>query len=205
MNLLLLFSFFTFVQNINAQLIGLPPYNMIPIPLENKRDFPPSSAGYFKDVNGHFNKFIGIWEYSSSDKYLKVQFYKAEAVPTWDDTFYDVLCSFIEYKEKQNGQWVTIYNTFGSPIQTNFNYNTIQGSGILKNNTNYVMLNYTEPSEGCREFNGSLKLKYQVGSNLPQLIWERDFYLYSNDIDCGDNVDESDFKIPANLILTKIN
>jgi len=201
------FLFMMVVQGMNAQVISLPPYNMIPIPLENRRDFPPSSAGYFKDVNGHFNKFIGTWEYNGSDKYLKVQFYKVEVVPTWDDTFYDRLCSFIEYKEKRNGQWITIYNTFGSAIQTNFNfnYNTIQGSGILKNNINWIVLKYTEPSEGCREFDGTLKLKYQVDSNPPQLIWEREFYLYANDIDCGDNVDESDFKIPANMILTKIN
>jgi len=207
--IVIVFLFMMVVQSINAQLIGLPPYNIIPTPLEEwgGHTLLESVGRYYKDVNGHFNKFIGTWEYNGSDKYLKIQFYKVEAVPTWDDTFYDRLCSFIKYKEKQNGQWITIYNTFSTPILTNFNfnYNTIQGRGILKNNTNYVILNYTEPSEGCREFDGTLKLKYQVDSNPPQLIWEREFYLYPNGIDCGDNVDESDFKIPANMILTKIN
>jgi len=206
MNFLLLFLLSSVTQNTTAQLIGLPPSNMIPTPLENWVDFPPSSAGYFKDVNGHFDKFIGTWEYNGSDKYLKIQFYKVEAVPTWDDTFYDELCSFIEYKEKQNGQWVTIYNTFGTLMQTNFNFNrnTIHGSIISKSNTNIVILKYTEPSEGCRQFSGYLYLKFQVGSNPPQVVWERDFELISDYTEC-DNMDESDFKIPVNLVLTKIN
>jgi len=201
--LAIIFLLIIVTQNINAQLIGLPPSNnLIPTPLENRVDYSLTEAvgKYFKDVNGHFNKFIGTWEYNSSDKYLKVQFYKVEAVPTWDDTFYDVLCSFIEYKEKQNGQWITIYNTFGTP----FNYNVIQGSGITKSDPNWITLNYTEPSEGCRQFDGSLNLKYQVGSNPPQFIWERNFELISDYREC-DNMDESDFKIPANLVLTKIN
>jgi len=204
--ILIIYLFMIGMQNINAQLIGLPPYNQLPIPLENWVDEGVSNKGYFKDVNGHFNKFIGTWEYSGSDKYLKIQFYKVEAVPTWSDTFYDVLCSFIEYKEKQNGQWITVYNTFGSPIQTNFNfnYNTIQGSIISKSNPNIVILKYTEPSEGCRQFSGYLNLKYQVGSNPPQFIWERDFELISDYTECN-NMDETPFKIPANLVLTKIN
>jgi len=190
------------IHNINAQLINLPPYNMIPIPLEKWGDFPPSSSGYFKDINGHFNKFIGIWEYNDIDKYLKIQFYKVEAVPTWDDTFYDRLCSFIEYKEKQNGQWITIYNTFGTPMLTNFNFNfnTIQGRIVI--NPNFIVLNYTEPSEGCRAFDGSLRLEYQL-NNTPHIIWKRGFEVL-NYSEC-DNLDISDFKIPANLVLTKIN
>jgi len=201
----LIFLFMIGIQNINAQLIGFPPSNMIPIPLENWIDEGVPDKGYFKDVNGHFDKFIGTWEYSGSDKYLKVQFYKVEAVPTWDDTFYDRLCSFIEYREKQNGQWITIYNTFSTPVQTNFNfnYNNIQGRGITKSDPNWIRLRYTEPSEGCRQFDGFLHLKYQVGSNPPQLIWERDFELISDYTEC-DNMDESDFKIPTNLVLTRI-
>jgi len=126
-------------------------------------------------------------------------------IPTWDDTFYDRLCSFKEYKEKQNGQWITIYNTFGTSIQTNFNfnYNTIQGSRISKNNPNRVSLKYTEPSQDCGQFYGFLNLKYQVGSNPPKFMWERDFELISRYKEC-DYMDESDFKIPANLVLMKI-
>jgi len=196
------------IHDINAQLIGFPPFNIIPTPLEERGDHSLLEAvgRYYKDVNGHFNKFIGTWEYNGSDKYLKIQFYKVEAVPTWDDTFYDVLCSFIEYKEKQNGQWTTIYSTFDTLIQTNFNFNrnTIQGNIILKNNPNWIILKYTEPSEGCRQFYGYLNLKYQEGGNPPQLIWERDFELEYRYKEC-DNRDESPFKIPANLVLTKIN
>jgi len=135
---------------------------------------------------------------------LKIQFYKVEKIPVWDDLFFDKLFSFIEYKEKQNGQWITIYNTFGTPIQTNFNFNydTIQGKGVIKNNTNLVSLNYTEPSEGCRDLSGFLTLLYQMG-NPSQLIWKREIAPGFEPPEC-DFVDESDFKIPANLVLTKM-
>jgi len=214
MNFLVLFSLFSVMQNINSQIIGLPPYDMIPTPLENWVDFPYSSAGYFKDINGHFDKFIGVWEYNGSDKYLKIQFYKVEKISLWGDLleadlFYDMLFSFIEYKEKQNGQWITIYNTFGSESITNLNYynrsREIEGGSII--DPDFIKLSCSEPlSEECKKLKGNLYLKYQENSNPPQLLWERDPVVYVTDRErkCY-GIEREPFKIPANLVLTKIN
>ena len=172
---------------------------------------------YFKDINGHFNKFLGTWEYSSSDKYFKIQFYKINKVPAstayyyTGNQFYDYICSFIEYKEKQNGEWVTVYSTFGTPAftSTNFSSSTTRSKVIrgyaLINSNNTLILRYTEPTETCR-YTRSLKITYQLQGlgNPPKLFWERDLGInYVSSRPC-DNVDESPFQIPANMVLTKV-
>jgi len=212
-NIVLVFLFMIGMQNIDAQLMlqGI-------IPLEQWGSNGQTGAGYYKDINGHFDKFIGIWEYNGADKYLKIQFYKVEKVSIsgylyidddGGDTFYDMLFSFIEYKEKQNGQWTTIYNTFGTVPVTDFNFygrnRTIEQGVII--NPNFIFLDYAEPlSEECKKRRGMLDLKYQIGSNPPQLIWERDPVVYVTDRPrkCI-GIEREPFKIPANLVLTKIN
>jgi len=148
--ILIVFLFFTFLENINAQIL-------VPTrPLENRLDYPQNEPGYYKDINGNFDKFIGTWEYSDSDKYLKIQFYKVEKISIsgylfidgdGGDLFYDMLFSFVEYKEKQNGQWITIYNTFGTQPINVFSYHNrgreIDGGRII--NPNFIFLGYSEP------------------------------------------------------------
>jgi len=208
----IVFLFFMVINNVNSQIL----YNQIPIPLEQWGNNGPSGVGYYKDINGHFNKFIGIWEYNGSDKYLKIQFYKVEKISIWGDLleanlFYDMLFSFIEYKEKQNGQWTTIYNTFDKEPVTIFNYygsnrnSTIEGGLII--DSNFITLDCSEPLlEECKKLRGTLDLKYQEGSNPPQLIWERASTMYVSDSppECI-GIEREPFKIPANLVLTKIN
>jgi len=210
--ILAVFLFFVIMQNITAQIVGLQPaHNFIPKPIENwDNENADEDIGYYKDINGHFDKFIGYWEYNGSDKYLKIQFYKVEKIPVWDDLFFDMLFSFIEYKEKQNGQWITIYNTFGTEPVTDFSYydrsgGEIEGGTII--NTNSIILECAEPlSEECKKLRGTLYLKYQVGSNPPQISWERDPIVRITDRErkCF-NIEREPFKIPANLVLTKIN
>jgi len=177
----LIFLFFTIIQiqNIKAQ-----PIYFIPKPIENwGNEDTDEDIGYYKDINGHFDKFIGLWEYNGSDKYLKIQFYKVEKISLsgyisfnddGGDLFFDMLFSFVEYKEKQNGQWITIYNTFGIEPITDFSYygrggGEIEGGTII--NSNFIILECAEPlSEECKKTRGTLHLKYQVGSNPPQLL-----------------------------------
>jgi GR25 family glycosyltransferase involved in LPS biosynthesis len=166
---------------------------------------------YLKDINGHFNKFLGTWEYSTSDKYFKIRFYKVNKVPAstlpfyTGNKFYDYICSFIEYKEKQNGQWVTIYNTFNTPAftSTNFSYDATQGYAI-SSDSNWILLDYTEPTETCRPRLSILNIRHQAG-NPEQLLWERDTTLIiaGGKPNC-ENIDDSPFKIPANMVLTKV-
>jgi len=208
------FLFFMLVQNINSQTLIVSTK-----PLEQWGNDGPPGAGYYKDISGHFDKFIGTWEYNGSDKYLRIEFYKVEKISIsgylyldddGGDTFYDKLFSFIEYKEKQNGQWITIYNTFGTEPVTDFSYygrggGEIEGGHII--NPNFIFLSYAEPlSEECKKRRGTLDLKYQESSNPPQLIWERDPVVHITDRrrKCV-GIEEEDFKIPANLVLTKIN
>jgi len=211
--IIVFFLFFVSIENINSQNLLIPTR-----PLENRLNYPSFAAGYYKDVNGHFDKFIGTWEYNGSDKYLKIQFYKVEKVSIsgyfsidddGGDIFYDMLFPFIEYKEKQNGQWITIYNTFGTEPVTDFSYyghnSAIEGGRIV--NPNFIWLSYAEPLlEECKKLRGTLDLKYQGGSNPPQLVWERDPVIYITDRErkCY-GIEEEPFKIPANLVLTKIN
>jgi len=204
--IVIIFLFFVITQNIEAQQI----FDFIPKPIENwDNEDADQDIGYFKDINGHFDKFIGTWEYNGSDKYLKIQFYKVEKISIWDNLFFDMLFSFVEYKEKQNGQWITIYNTFGTPPVDVFNYDDhyseIEGGTVI--NPNFIFLNYAEPlSEECKKMQGTLDLKYQAGSNPPQLILERDPEVLITDIsiECI-GIEREPFKIPANLVLTKIN
>jgi len=212
--ILIVFLFFTFMENINAQIL-------VPTrPLENRLDYPQNEPGYYKDINGIFDKFIDTWEYSDSDKYLKIQFYKVEKISIsgylfidgdGGDLFYDMLFSFIEYKEKQNGQWITIYNTFGTEPVTDFSYYGRGGGGEIEGgriiSPNFIRLSCSEPlSEECKKRRGNLYLKYQVGSNPPQISWERDPIVRITDRErkCF-NIEREPFKIPANMILTKIN
>jgi len=212
--IVVVFLFFLIVKNINSQI--LPPFaNFIPTPLEQWGNDGIPRVGYFKDVNGHFDKFIGIWEYNGSDKYLKIQFYKIEKISIWDDhpeadLFFDMLFSFLEYKEKQNGQWITIYNTFGTEPVTVFNYydnrnQAIEGGRII--DIDLIKLSCSEPLlEKCKKLKGNLYLKYQEGSNPPQLLWKRASTMYVSDSpsECI-GIEREPFKIPANMILTKIN
>ncbi len=197
---ILLGLLFIFTIKANSQLQEIPVEQWGTVRGKNK---------YLKDINGHFNKFLGTWEYSSSDKYFKIQFYKINKVPESTafyyigNCFHDYICSFIEYKEKQNGQWVTIYNTFGTPAitNTNFSYDAIQGYSISPSNTNWLLLDYFEPTETCR-YTPTLNIRYQTG-NPAQLLWERDSRIISGGRPC-ENVDNSPFKIPANMVLTKV-
>lgn len=192
-------------------LFSLEMSSQIIVPIENESETVDWSGKYFKDINGHFNKFIGTWEYSSSDKYFKVQFYKVAQImyiPFWaSDTYHDYLCTFIEYKELQNGQWVTIYNTFGTPILANSSSdyrNTIYGNGVMSTNPNIIGLMYTEPSEGCRNLSTYLSVTYQMGRPA-QIIWKRNSRSWSTGNFCPEGqIDNSGYKIPSEMILTKV-
>src|SRR5690606_10817941 len=78
----------------------------------------PKKNAYYNDVAGTLNKFIGTWQYSDADTYLRIRFYKVENTTYFDPASqlspytFDELRSYIEYKVKENHSWVTKYNTF---------------------------------------------------------------------------------------------
>jgi hypothetical protein len=178
----------------------------------------PKQNQYYSDSNNTLNKFVGTWVYSSQDKYLKVKFYKVinvENCPVESSFqrhhFLDELRSFIEYKVKEGNVWVTKYNTFlptgtSAPNVPSCAYSGIHGNGVF--NSNIIFLHYTEPSPSCeRRYSGSLYLKYD-NETIPKLKWDiRNVYTRAKTAPCsnGQTMDYSEFIIPRNLILTKID
>ncbi|TGD59486.1 DUF6705 family protein [Flavobacterium humi] len=167
---------------------------------------------YFKDVNHVFDKFLGTWEYSNGPYYLKVIITKitkqeqgisnGKRMRTRKHFFDLINCDYIY---KYNG--VTVYNVI-PPYQV-VNDSVIASSidGHLINNTNQVELSYNEPSTTTciRNRFGELKLTYITGA-IPKLQWLRTDKLTSwpESYCTNGQFDISEYKIPANLVLTKI-
>ena len=185
------------------------------IPLEERyTNELPFSNLYFKDVTGYLNKYIGTWEYSSSSVYLKVKFYKMPHAKggfgTYEDIFEDELRSYILYKVLENGTWITKYNTFAVALITDDDANSRSIRGNFKTYDDKLSLSYTEPTTHCRRRKAaSLDLKVFDENGIGKLKWDRKMPRNNRIGDgvCPDGTlwDESDFIIPANMILTKVN
>lgn len=164
---------------------------------------------YFKDVNNTFNKFLGTWEYNNDGHYVKVVVSKLIKVDvTFGRTrrqYRDMLV--ISYLYKYNG--VIVYNTI-PPVIPNPNTRYYYIDGHIIENSNKVSLDYNEPSTTTcsRTKNAEVNLtKLLTFIGQPEKIkWERVDLRESQGFGCDTgNYDTSDFKIPANMILTKIN
>jgi len=176
-------------------------------PIENYFEFKSSDNIYFKDVNNHYNKFLGDWEVTDGLHYVKIKIKKVPRVEQGLTSngrrmmkirrFVDQIV--IECLYKYNGN--EVYNTMGNnPNISNFCL------GQILNNSNKLELMYLEPYTGCgRNRTGWLVLTYVTNSNQ-QLQWTRTEEL-SKDPEtlCPDNqVDITPYKIPANLTFTKL-
>lgn len=176
-------------------------------PIENYFEFKNLDYIYFKDVNNHYNKFLGEWEATDGLHYVKIKIIKVPRVEQGLSStgqrmmkirrFVDEIV--IECLYKYNGN--EIYNTLvNNPNISNFCI------GQILNNPNKLELMYLEPYTGCgRNRTGWLVLTYVTNSNQ-QLQWTRTEEL-SQDPEtlCPANqVDTSLYKIPANLTFTKL-
>ncbi len=147
---------------------------------------------YVKDTNNLLNKFLGSWIYDDGIHYLKI-------VVTKHTHIYD------EIKDYEDEIWIkTEYKLNGVE-----KYNTTGGIfGNYMINTSTVKVIYKEPSlTSCyRRKIGDLRLEYSINpSNVEQLGWTRTNTITEGKTVCpnGGEVDDSDFLIPANLLLTK--
>jgi len=186
------------------------------LPLEDQYSSgDPHTNVYYKDITGYLDTFVGTWEYSSSSVYLKVQFYKRlhakGSFGIFDTIFEDELRSFILYKVFENGTWVTKYNTFAIVLISDEQANKNSIRGNLKGvGDNKLILGYTEPTTQCRRRKAaSLELEVFEENGVQKLKWarKRPRNNHIGDGVCPDGTlwDESDFIIPANMILTKVN
>lgn len=144
---------------------------------------------YFKDINGHFNKFIGTWNWQDSPtnptKVLEITFYKVENYDT-GGSFEDRLSSSYTYYE--NG--IEIYNTTNGVFGGRF---------VFPNNLNKLRLTYIEPNPATFGFTYNFVIEYLPSTTLPgmpQLKWDVEVVL-----EVAENAELP--KIPMHIILTK--
>lgn len=193
MLLLLIFS-----VSINAQVTE--------IPIENywEGDNDNINNAYFKDINGLLNKYVGTWEYNQNGHYFKIKFVKQtnyQEVPL--DSPYkikrksDRIYGLFEYK--LNG--VSIYNTI---LTQNKSYIYSDSGSFFMGN---FLLFYDEPSTSpCgRPLMGRVTLGYSNTVGVETLTWSReDRYSGTFCQEVGQTEDSTPFKIPANMVLTKV-
>ena len=165
-------------------------------PIETFYEPNQPSHVYYKDVNNLFDKYLGTWEYNNDGHYFKITFIKQSyfretPIANSKITIYtDKIIGNYEYK--YNG--IEIYNV------TN-DYFADSDSGAFTHEGFSIF--FEEPSSNpCgRRIMGDVKLEYSQSKFGTKINWSR------TDIDWGANCypcDQTPFKIPANMILTKI-
>jgi len=186
------------------------------VPLEERYSTQlPFKNLYFKDVSGYLDPFVGTWEYSDANVYFKVEFYKFShargGYGLYTTIFEDELRSFILYKVLENGTWVTKYNTFAVIFigDEQANSDSIRGN-LLGVTQNEIILSYTEPTTHCRRLKtAALELRFFEENGVEKLNWARrrpkNNRLGTGFCPDGSPLDESNFIIPKDMVLTKVN
>lgn len=161
------------------------------VALENQKNYNgyESVGKYFKDINGHLNKFIGTWKWQDNQtnptKVFEVTFCKVE---NHDTGGYNVDRLSSSYTYYENG--VEIYNTSNGVFGGRFNF---------PNNLNKLRLIYVEPNPASYGFTYSFNVEFLPSTTMagmPQLKWDVEVIL-----EVAENAELP--KIPMNIILTK--
>lgn len=150
---------------------------------------------YFKDINGHFNKFLGTWKWQDNQtnpsKILEVTFIKQENIFT-GSSYEDLLITNFKYIE--NG--IEIYNNENDTTGARYIFG---GLFSFPNNLNKLRMFYSEPAPDTNGFRYSFHVEYLPSSTMagmPQLKWDVDIVL-----EVAENAELP--KIPMHIILTK--
>ncbi|WP_116789800.1 DUF6705 family protein [Flavobacterium psychrotrophum] len=182
-------------------------------PIEQYYTYSDQNNIYFKDVNLILNKFLGSWEYSTQNEYFKITLVKYEKTKVQATTLSqhtDRINTDFIYKQKINNEWVTVYNTYSSQGNPGSFY--IWGDEVK--NFSVIILFYTEPPvSGTCERNryGNIVLDFVTSAqgSAPKIQWQRQEISlgYNPNEPCPDGTarDATSFKIPAEMLLTKIN
>ncbi|MEZ0006700.1 hypothetical protein ABH942_002077 [Flavobacterium sp. 28YEA47A] len=171
----------------------------------NYMDYPNS---YYKDTNNKLQNLVGSWVYDNGADYFKITFYKEKVI---ENEHYNVFGDklFAKFLYKKDGR--IIYDNYGTSSYSrdqglvNTKPSEIQSS-FVKNTT--ISFIYTEPSTNdChRRKVGSLHITYS-GNNPQKLSWKRKTATrYFHDMLCDNGLrpDNSDFVIPEDMVLTKL-
>lgn len=148
---------------------------------------------YFKDINGHLNKFLGTWKWQDSQtnpsKVLEVTFLKVEN-EYMSNYYRDLIVS--TYKYYENG--VEIYNK-DNTLSKNFS----GGLFSFPNNLNKLRLLYIEPNPATFGFMYSFHIEYlpiSATNTLEKLKWDVEIV--------AEVAEDAELpKIPRHIILTK--
>jgi hypothetical protein len=168
---------------------------------------------YFKDVNNHYNKFLGEWEATDGLHYVKIKITKSVKVEQGVTStgkrmmkikrYFDMI--HIDYLYKYNGN--IVYNATKPYQIINGNVFSSEIFGhLLENNNQTLEMFYNEITFSCgRNKVGNLNLTFLNPTN-PQLQWIRTEKLsQALETLCPENqVDTSPYKIPSNLTFTKL-
>ena len=159
---------------------------------------------YYVDLDGKLQACVGTWIYDNGTDYLKIKITKSKVLYGEKYNIYkDQL--LIKYEYRKNGVY-KYYNIspFNIPVGANIQSSDIK-STFVKNNIIYFL--YEEPSfTSCqRRKTGSLDIQLVTGTTN-QLQWTRtteQHYFNSEPCSDGTPIDNSDFIIPANMVLIK--
>lgn len=150
---------------------------------------------YFKDINGHLNKFIGTWKWqdnmSNPTKVFEATFIKLENEFT-GSYFRDLLLTNFKYIE--NG--IEIYNIENDTTGARYIFG---GLFSFPNNLNKLRLFYSEPNPATNGFRYNFHIEYLPSTTMggiPQLKWDVEVVL-----EVAENAELP--KIPMHIILTK--
>lgn len=172
----------------------------------NYMDYPNS---YYKDTNNKLQNLVGSWVYDNGSDYFKITFYKEKVI---ENEHYNVFGDklFAKFLYKKDGR--IIYDNYGTNSYSreqgfiNTKPSEIQSNFVV----NYTIgFYYTEPSTNdChrRRKVGSLDIIYNNG-NPAKLSWKRTTdtgYFRTRPCSNGVEPDDSDFVIPEDMVLTKL-
>ena len=158
---------------------------------------------YYKDTNQKLQKCVGSWLYDNGSDYFLIKFTKTKKKINYTYNVYrDVLTTKFYYRK--NG--VVIYDNLNATSTAGSNS---KPSDIISGNLKDGLIDfyYTEPS-----FNDCIRRKHgmlliSVSNTGLQMSWIRetnDNSFYDEPCDNGIEPDNSDFQIPANMILNKV-
>jgi hypothetical protein len=195
--LLLLFS-----MTINAQETVKPLENYL---TDGYCEFPHT---YYKDTNGKLQNCVGTWVYDNGTDYFKITFTKAKVlVNQYHHVYVDRLSTKFLYKKNN----IVIYDNYNTTVYTLPAVVNVKPSEIKSDfvKSDEIYLSYTEPSSNdChRRRVGDLTLVY-LNNAVPQMQWTRttdEHYFDSEPCENGLEPDNSDFIIPADMVLTRVN
>ena len=199
----------------SVMIFSIVSYSQTIRPLESFYQYSDDDNVYFKDVNNVLGKFLGTWEYITADESFRLiitKHVKAQEAPPEifkQIRFWDVAVLEFQYKQKINGSWVTIYDTNSSAVTQGLTKSL--PFAFFVNDSQNLKFAYSEPYLGNCPRNRKAKLILTYLAQTPaKLEWQRSNAV-NNSLDptepCPDGTprDASEFKIPANMILTKVN